>query len=149
MAPLRTSNKRLSNNNTKWLSAEAVKAKRLRRRLEKRWITSGHSDDRTAYRQACRRANKLINDLRRSYHSEMIDGCTDSKKHGRPSRKSSTNPSATLKNQMRIIKSGVNPLLIISAVRLYVYDKGSPPGSSHLPIITFLILPMLALYLVN
>ena len=33
-----------------------------------------------AYRQACRRANKLINESRHSYHSEMIDGCTDSKK---------------------------------------------------------------------
>ena len=48
--------------------------------MENRWKTSGHNDDRTAYRQACRRANKLINDSRRSYHSEMIDGCTDSQK---------------------------------------------------------------------
>ena len=72
--------KRRSRNSTKWLSAKAVKAKRLRRRLEKRWITSGHNDDRMAYRQACRKANRLINESRRSYRNEMIDGCTDSKK---------------------------------------------------------------------
>ena len=111
MAPLRTPrNKRRLNNNTKWLSAEAVKTKRLRRRLEKRWITSSHDDDRTAYCQACRKTNWLINESRRSYHSEMIDGCTDSKKCGRPSRKSCTHPSAILKSLMRIIKSGVNSI---------------------------------------
>ena len=48
--------------------------------LEKRWKTSSHNDDRTTYRQACRRANKLINESRRSHHSEIINGCTDSKK---------------------------------------------------------------------
>ena len=48
--------------------------------LEKHWKTSSHNDDRTTYRQACRRANKLINESRRSHNSEMINVCTDSKK---------------------------------------------------------------------
>ena len=42
------------------LSQDAVQAKRLRRRCEKRWRKTSCEADRTAYRKACRNANRLI-----------------------------------------------------------------------------------------
>jgi len=48
---------------SKWLSSEAIAAKRSRRRLERRWRTTGAEAHRSEYRQACRKANQLINAL--------------------------------------------------------------------------------------
>ena len=67
MAPLRTRVRRPLKEITRWLSDEAVEAKRERRRLEKRWSSSKSDSDRIAYRRACRRANKLINESRKDY----------------------------------------------------------------------------------
>ena len=64
IAPLRQCVRRPPKAISKFLSDEAVKAKRLRRRLERRWLESGLEADRTVYRKACRCANKLINDSR-------------------------------------------------------------------------------------
>jgi hypothetical protein len=80
VAPLKTSRRRRPQPVTKWLSADAVEAKRCRRRLEKRWKRSGrHESDRVRYRAACRRANRLIVESRRSYYNQRLQDCHSSK----------------------------------------------------------------------
>ena len=79
VAPLQTKNKRRSKTITKWLSPEAIAAKRKRRRLERRWKRSGLDPDRTAYRQSCRTVNRLINESRRTFNSQRINSCIDAK----------------------------------------------------------------------
>jgi hypothetical protein len=56
VAPARRSRRRRSKPETRWLSRDAVKAKRMRRRLERKWIRTRLESDRNAYRAACRRA---------------------------------------------------------------------------------------------
>ena len=50
-----------------FLSAEAVMAKRDRRRLERVWRRTGNENARLEYRASCRAANKAINDSRANY----------------------------------------------------------------------------------
>ena len=54
-------------NQSRWLSAEAVKAKQTRQRLERKWKTTGLDAVRKAYRAACRAANRLITESRRHF----------------------------------------------------------------------------------
>jgi len=70
VAPVRRPQKPIS----KWLSIEAVAEKRSRRRLERRWRTTGTEADRSEHRQACRKANQLINELRSAYYRQRIYG---------------------------------------------------------------------------
>jgi len=60
-APVRVSRRRPPKKIRRWLSDEAIGAKRLRRRLERRWRFTGLEADRINYRRACRDANRLIN----------------------------------------------------------------------------------------
>ena len=60
---------------SRWLSSEVVAAKRERRRLECRWLST-----RLKYRRACRSANKLINESRRAYFRDRLLEC-DTKPH--------------------------------------------------------------------
>ena len=67
---------------TRWFSAKAVQAKRVRRRLERKWQESQWSD-RTAYRKACRHADGLINLSRRDHlHMRLLD-CSYARQHWR------------------------------------------------------------------
>jgi len=77
-APLRTTRKRAQKLSSKWLSTDAVAAKRERRRLERVWLHSRTESDRIAYRSACRRANALINNSRRDHIRREVDACTGS-----------------------------------------------------------------------
>ena len=72
MAPLRTSRKRKSKPITRWLSRDAITAKRTRRKLERRWARSKLESDRLAFRNACRYANKLIVQSRASYFRQQL-----------------------------------------------------------------------------
>ena len=78
-APVRRRRRRPSKPITRWLSQEAVDAKRCRRRLERRWRSSHLDSDRVAYRRGCRQANKLINDSRRSFFRDQLSATTDIK----------------------------------------------------------------------
>ena len=60
MAPLRHGLRRPAKPITKWLSPDAVAAKRVRRRLERKWHSTGSEQDWRAYRHACQMANELI-----------------------------------------------------------------------------------------
>ena len=89
VAPLRTRSRRPPKAVTRWLSDEAVEAKRHRRKLERQWKSSKSEADRYAYRRACRRANKLINASRRDYFryqlsSAGLQGETESRQGGAP-----------------------------------------------------------------
>ena len=53
--------------NSQRLSRDAVLAKRLRRRQERRWRRTGQECDRVADSNACRWANKLITSSRASH----------------------------------------------------------------------------------
>jgi len=78
LAPLKTTRRRASKPTAKWLSADAIAAKRERRRLERVWQRTRTETDRIAYRAVCRRANVLINGSRRDYIRRELDACTDS-----------------------------------------------------------------------
>jgi len=79
VAPLRHIRRRLAKSTTHWLSDDAVKAKRHRRRLEKQWKKSGLESDRVAYRKACRHANKLINSSRSDHIRQQLSAASDCK----------------------------------------------------------------------
>ena len=79
VAPQQTRNKRRPKASSKWLSPEAIRTKRLRRRLERRRKTSGLDANRITYRAASRMANKAINESRRSQNNQRISECVDSK----------------------------------------------------------------------
>ena len=72
-APVRTSHRRPPKKISRWLSDEAITAKRLRRRLERRWRSTGSDADRVNYRRACRDANRMINDSRRDHFRCRIE----------------------------------------------------------------------------
>ena len=55
---------------TRWLSQDAISAKRERRRLERQWRRTQLDSDRIIYRQVCRRANKLINGSRHNFYTD-------------------------------------------------------------------------------
>ena len=75
MAPLRHGLRRPPKPITKWLSPEAVAAKRVRRRLERKWRSTGSEQDRRAYRHACRTANKLIQSSRQQFFQTKLSSC--------------------------------------------------------------------------
>ena len=49
---------------SRWLSADAVSVKQNRRRLERRWKSTGEESDRLRYRNVCKVSNRLINESR-------------------------------------------------------------------------------------
>ena len=65
LIPVRKRTIRFGRNGNNWLSTEAVKAKRARRKLERQYRKSGCERTRKAYRRACKTANKLIIQSRR------------------------------------------------------------------------------------
>ena len=63
-----------------WLSPEAQDAKRNRRKLEKRWNATRDENIKVKYRQACRRANRLIVDSRKNHFASKIESASDNPK---------------------------------------------------------------------
>ena len=78
VCPLRSRRRRMPTRRRQPLSPDAVCAKRERRRLERRWLKSGSSEDRTAHRRHCRHTNHIITESRRSQTSSRLVDCTDS-----------------------------------------------------------------------
>ena len=72
LAPRRTRVKRCGKRISRWLSDDVVAAKRLRRKLERRWRLTQLDTDRIAYRKACRSANTLITKSRQSYYQQRL-----------------------------------------------------------------------------
>jgi len=72
LAPVRHGNRPFGRKSARWLSEEAISAKRLRRRLERRWKSTGADVDRVAYRKACCNANTLINTSRNQHRYQRI-----------------------------------------------------------------------------
>jgi len=85
IAPIRHSSPRPPKPISKWLSTEAVAAKRERRRLEHRWLSTRDERDRLKYRRACRSANKLITMSRRDYFKKRLLDC-DTQSHSKRRR---------------------------------------------------------------
>ena len=77
LAPLKTVTNRRGKKNNTWLSEDAKKAKRKRRRLERRWCRTKSERDRVAYRESCRTANTLIMDSRKNFYAELISNASD------------------------------------------------------------------------
>jgi hypothetical protein len=61
------------NRDSRWLSTQAVEAKRTRRGLERKWRSTKCEVDYVAYRKACRSANKAIIDSRTDFYKERIN----------------------------------------------------------------------------
>ena len=80
--PLQSRCKLVSNRReNRWLSTDAVAAKRRRRRLERKWRSSHDHDDYVAYRRECRVANKAIVQSRHDFYSRRIrDAGSDPRK---------------------------------------------------------------------
>jgi len=72
LAPLKSRTKRRGKRVNRWLSDEAVAAKRTRRQLERHWKRTGTEVDRLAYRAACRAANDKINASRSAYYTQQL-----------------------------------------------------------------------------
>jgi len=72
LAPMRHGTRPGGRKGAKWLEPEAVAAKQLRRRLERRWKKSGHESDRAAYRAVCQHANTLINSSRNRHRYQRV-----------------------------------------------------------------------------
>ena len=64
--------KRCGKPSNKWLSSEAVLARRARRSLERRYRRTRAEKDRLAYRVACRNTNRHISELRRAHYAEKL-----------------------------------------------------------------------------
>ena len=77
LAPIRSFKKCVGKRMNRWLSHDAVEAKRVRRRLERKWKATGDENVRKVYRQSCRDANKKINDSRVKHYAEIIGHTTD------------------------------------------------------------------------
>jgi len=71
--------RRLPNPTSKWLSKEAINAKRHRRQLKRRWLSSGSEKDRKLYRHACRSTNKIIQESRKNHFRDKLSDCRDNK----------------------------------------------------------------------
>jgi hypothetical protein len=56
----------------RWLSTDAVNAKRKRRKLERRWRTTRDVNDYVAYRKSCRVANRTIVASRGNFYNDRI-----------------------------------------------------------------------------
>ena len=82
MYPIRRPSKPI----TKWLSDEAIAAKRERRMFERKWKSTRGESDRVNYRRACRRANRLINESRRVYFYRRLGDCADSEQQWRAAK---------------------------------------------------------------
>jgi hypothetical protein len=74
-APLKTKRRRSGDNNNRWLSVEARKAKRLRRRLERRYYRTGLDKDKREYRSACRTARDSIMQSRTDNIRSELNRC--------------------------------------------------------------------------
>jgi len=79
VAPLRTRRQRRPKATSKWLSSDAIDAKRHRRRLERHWLRTRTESDRVAYRRACRRANQLINSSRQDFFRDQLQSASNCK----------------------------------------------------------------------
>ena len=77
VAPLKVSSRRKSKPITRWLSPEAIKAKRTRRRLERRWRATKNEDDRKEYRKSCRTANRIMNSSRSDFMKQRLADCAN------------------------------------------------------------------------
>jgi hypothetical protein len=81
MAPLRHGTRAGGRKGARWLEPEAIEAKQLRRRLERRWKKYGLECDRVAYRAACYKANLLINGSRnRHRYNRIVEAGNDSRR---------------------------------------------------------------------
>ena len=72
MAPIRQGHRPGGKKGARWLSVDAISAKRNRRQLERLWKKSGSEIDRVKYRTACQQANLLINKSRNQHHCDRI-----------------------------------------------------------------------------
>ena len=64
--------RRVGKSTSSCLSDEAVKAKQERRRLERKWKSTGFEAVRIAYRHACKVANRLINESRSAFYTRRV-----------------------------------------------------------------------------
>ena len=77
LVPFKTITKRLPKKPHCWLSDAAIVAKRIRRRLERRWLHTRKESDRQAYRNSCRKANKLITESLQEKHAKDVEEASE------------------------------------------------------------------------
>lgn len=82
-APIRRGRRRRPKRISWWLSEEAVRGKRQRRKLERRYHNSRSEVDRRVYRNCCRAVNKLINNSRKQHIKQQLQNCPDARSRWR------------------------------------------------------------------
>ena len=81
LAPLKTKFKTKRKRPQIWLTDEAIKAKRQRRRLERKWKSSGNEETRQEYRKQCKKTNSLITESLQDHNRQKIqEAGSDSKR---------------------------------------------------------------------
>ena len=76
-APLHKRMKRPSKHDIRWLSPEAIAAKQMRCRMEGWFARTKSPDVKSAYRQACRAAHRLIIESRASHIRDEVSSVAD------------------------------------------------------------------------
>jgi len=82
-APLHRRFRRPSKHVTRWLSHDAINAKRQRHKLERVWKRSGQEIEWVVYRRSCRKTNKLINTSRFKFFHDQLELAADCKERWR------------------------------------------------------------------
>ncbi len=87
LAPMRSGRRRPAKPITRWLSDEALAAKRRRRHLERRWRKKRWEADRVAYRNQCRHTNWLINKSRSDFYRTQLSESVNCRERWRTTNK--------------------------------------------------------------
>lgn len=72
--------KKVARQTEKWLSPEFFNAKRLKRRFERLWRRTKSSSDRSKFRQQVNTCNRIINNAKSHFYSNLIQGNLDKPK---------------------------------------------------------------------
>jgi hypothetical protein len=133
ICPAKTRRLRLSRRRRTPLSAEATMAKRRRRRLERRWLQSGRSDDKAEFRRCCRDTNRLINKSRSQLISTRLGQCANARQRWSAVRKLLHNDNqSTLSDDISVCNMFANYFVtkidsLKSAIVLQLNSLAPPP----------------------
>ena len=157
VAPLRTGH--CSNNGgrgRRWLSAEAVESRKTRRKLERRWKSTGHESDRVEYQNSCRATNRLIIESQHRENQRVVNEAAGNARrqwsvvndllYAKPDPEPTTAKVEQLLCQNLLqfftdkgvnIASSIRAKLTGSTVDPYIYDQPhNGPTLDDLPVVT-------------
>ena len=110
----------------RWLSADAVDAKRQRRRLERLWKSTAKADNYIAYRKSCRVANKAIVASRGRFYNERIEAAAAD-----PRRRWTAIRNVLHLTENRQVRSTDDSRQLCNGFAQFFVEKNSPNKGRH------------------